>query len=63
MHGFTVVDFHWVTSGSSGIGGPVRLVIKSAHSGGIEGSISNIIVSIDSQILMLKQHINSLLNI
>ena len=54
MHALTVVDFHWVTSGSSGIGGPVRLVIKSAHSGGIDCSISNIIVSIDSQIFMLK---------
>ena len=43
MHDFTVVDFHWVRSGSLGIGGPVRLVIKSASSGGIEGSISNII--------------------
>ena len=45
MHDFTVVDFYWVTSGSSGIGGPVRLVIKSAHYVGIEDSISNIIVS------------------
>ena len=44
MNDFTVVDFHWVRSGSSGIGGPVQLVIKSANSGGIEGSISNIIV-------------------
>lgn len=35
----------------------MRLVNKSAHSGGIEGSISNIIVSIDSQIFMLEQHI------
>ena len=57
MHDFTVVDFLWVTSGSSSIGGPVRLEIKSAHSGRIEGSISNIIVSIDSRIFMLKQHI------
>ena len=53
MHALTV-DFHRIISGSSGIGGPVRLVIKSTHSGGIEGSISNIIVSIDSQIFNVK---------
>ena len=46
MHAFTLVDFHWVTSGFSGISGPVRLVIKSAHSGEIEGSISNVLGNI-----------------
>ena len=47
MHDFTVVDLFTVTNVSSTIGGLSRLVIRLAHSGGIEGSISNIIVSID----------------
>ena len=47
MHDFIVSDLH--TANLS------RLVIKSAHSGGIEGSTSNIIVSIDEQICMLEQ--------
>ena len=45
VHDFTVVDLFTVTNVSSTIGGLSRLVIRSAHSGGIEGSISNIIVS------------------
>ena len=45
QHDFTVVDLFTVTNVSSTIGGLSGLVIRSAHSGGIEGSISNIIVS------------------
>ena len=48
VHDFTVVYLFTVTNVSSTIGGLSRLVIRLAHSGGIEGSISNIIVSIDS---------------
>ena len=48
VHDFTVVDLFTVTNVSSTIGGLSRLVIRSAHSGGIEGSINKIIVSIDS---------------
>ena len=48
VHDFTVVDLFTVTNVTSTIGGLSRLVIRSAHSGGIEGSISNIIVSIYS---------------
>ena len=48
VHDFTVVDLFTVTNVSSTIGGLSRLVIRSGHSGGIEGSINKIIVSIDS---------------
>ena len=43
-------DFsHWVTSGCSG--GLARLVIVVGASGGMEGSISYIVVSIDYKYL------------
>ena len=48
VHDFTMVDLFTVTNVTSTIGGLSRLVIRSAHSWGIEGSISNIIVSIYS---------------
>ena len=46
VHDFTMVDLCTVTNVSSTIGCLSQLVIRSVHSGGIEGSVSNIIVSI-----------------
>ena len=40
-----MVDLFTIINISSTIGGLSRLVIRAAYSGGIEGSISNIILS------------------
>ena len=45
VHDFTVVDLFIVTNVSSTIGSLSWLVIRSVYSGGVEGSICNIIVS------------------